>query len=149
MYEHPMKRAGISMSRILYSNTRMVQNGFPKTRDSKMNKFDLGFKFRTYNMGKVTSTKSKYLFLLFSILTDLVLVVFSNEDMDEAFPPKHVQAWATLNVAILNSYNTSLNPNLFHVLGFYSAANRKELELQKISLKLKVCLTSIIYLITT
>lgn len=69
--------------------------------------------------------------------------------MDEAFPPKHTQAWATLNEAILDSYNTSLNPNLFHVLGFYSAANRKELELQKIILKLKVCLTSIIYLITT
>ena len=60
MYEHPMKRAGISMSRILYSNTRMVSKGFPATRDSKMDKFSLAFKFRTYTNGKVTSTKSKF-----------------------------------------------------------------------------------------
>lgn len=91
MYEHPMKRAGISMSRILYSNTRMVQHGFPATRDSKMNKFDLSFKFRTYSNGKVTSTKSKSKALLLTILTYLVYVVFSNNEMDEAFPPKFTQ----------------------------------------------------------
>ena len=86
-----MKRAGISMSRILYSNTRMVQQGFPATRDSKMDKYSLGFKFRTYNMGKVTSTKSKYFPFLLTILTYLVFVVFSNTDMDECFPPKFSQ----------------------------------------------------------
>jgi hypothetical protein len=59
MYEHPMKRAGISMCRILYSNTKMVSAGFPPTRDSKMDKYSLGFKYRTYSNGKVTFTKSK------------------------------------------------------------------------------------------
>jgi hypothetical protein len=91
MYEHPMKRAGISMSRILYSNTRMVAQGFPATRDSKMDKYSLGFKFKTYSMGKVTSTKSKYFPFLLTILTYLVFVVFSNTDMDECFPPKFSQ----------------------------------------------------------
>jgi hypothetical protein len=91
MYEHPMKRAGISMSRILYSNTRMVSKGFPATRDSKMDKFSLAFKFRTYANGKVTSTKSKFQSFVLPILTYLVYVVFSNNDMDDAFPPKFTQ----------------------------------------------------------
>ena len=30
MYEHPIKRAGLSMNRIVFSNTKMVMNGFPK-----------------------------------------------------------------------------------------------------------------------
>ena len=59
MYEHPIKRAGLSMSRILYSNTRMVAAGFPKTRDSKMDKFSLSFKYKTYVDGKTTSQRSK------------------------------------------------------------------------------------------
>jgi len=29
MYEHPIKRAGLSMNRIIYSNTKMVFQGFP------------------------------------------------------------------------------------------------------------------------
>lgn len=59
MYEHPIKRAGLSMSRILFSNTMMVAKGFPKTHDSKINKYVLSFKFKTYENGKTASTKSK------------------------------------------------------------------------------------------
>lgn len=126
MYEHPMKRAGISMSRILYSNTRMVAPGFPATRDSKMDKFSLGFKFRTYTNGKVTSTKSKYRPFLLSILTYLVYVVFSNHDMDEAFPPKFVQLWAHYEVAPLHFNDFTLshsNVALMHT----HAANKSEI----------------------
>lgn len=53
MYEHPIKRAGLSMNRILYSNTKMVLQGFP---DAKAQQFDLAFKMRTFTNGKATST---------------------------------------------------------------------------------------------
>ena len=56
MYEHPIKRAGLSMNRILYSNTKMVLQGFP---DFKPQQFDLGFKYKTYENGKVVDTKCK------------------------------------------------------------------------------------------
>ena len=56
MYEHPMKRAGLSMNRILYSNTKMVLPGFTH---AKPQQFDLGFKYRTYENGKVSSTRCK------------------------------------------------------------------------------------------
>ena len=56
MYEHPIKRAGLSMNRILFSNTRMVMQGFPGLNNQQ---FDLHFKYRTYESGKVTSVKCK------------------------------------------------------------------------------------------
>lgn len=56
MYEHPIKRAGLSMNRILFSNTRMVLQGFPKF---DVQQFDLHFKYRTYDNGKVTNIKCK------------------------------------------------------------------------------------------
>lgn len=56
MYEHPIKRAGLSMNRIIFSNTRMVASGFPKLNQQQ---FDLSFKFRTYENAKVVSTKCK------------------------------------------------------------------------------------------
>ena len=59
MYEHPIKRAGLSMSRILFSNTRMVAQGFPVTRDQKIKKYALSFKFKTYENGKPLSVKGK------------------------------------------------------------------------------------------
>jgi len=69
MYEHPIKRAGLSMSRILFSNTRMVAVGFPATRDVKINKYQLSFKFKTYENGKPVTQK-----------------VFSTDNLDEALP---------------------------------------------------------------
>ena len=56
MYEHPIKRAGLSLNRIIYSNTRMVFQGFP---GADAQKFNLGFKYRTFEAGKVTSVKCK------------------------------------------------------------------------------------------
>lgn len=57
MYEHPMKRAGLSMNRILFSNTRMVQQGFPKLDQTKMG---IHYKLRTFSQGKqVGSSISK------------------------------------------------------------------------------------------
>ena len=56
MYEHPIKRAGLSMNRILYSNTKMVMQGFPAL---KQQQFNLSFKFKTYENGKIASIKRK------------------------------------------------------------------------------------------
>jgi hypothetical protein len=82
MYEHPIKRAGLSMSRILFSNTRMVAVGFPATRDVKINKYQLSFKFKTYENGKPVTQKGK---LHMCSLTKSSLV-FSTDNLDEALP---------------------------------------------------------------
>jgi hypothetical protein len=68
MYEHPIKRAGLSFNRILFSNTRMVGPGFP-TYDAQ--KFNLGFKYRTFEAGKVTSVKW-----------------YTSQDLDEVLPAR-------------------------------------------------------------
>ena len=52
MYEAAIKRAGLSMNRILFSNTKMVQAGFPKA-DKKQ--FDLSFRYKTFEESKETS----------------------------------------------------------------------------------------------
>jgi len=52
MYEAPIKRAGLSMNRILFSNTKMVAAAFPKTRDTKINKYSLSFKFKVFENGR-------------------------------------------------------------------------------------------------
>lgn len=68
MYEHPIKRAGLSLNRIIYSNTRMVMQGFPNLNAQQMN---LSFKYRTYDLGKVTSMK-----------------YFTSEDLDDVLPSR-------------------------------------------------------------
>ena len=59
MYEHPIKRAGLSFNRILYSNTKMVYRGFPKVDAGK---FDLHFRYRVFEAGKQKSSQSKFVF---------------------------------------------------------------------------------------
>jgi len=56
MYEHPIKRAGLSLNRIIYSNTRMVYEGFPNLQKQQ---FNLSFKYRVYDAGKVTQQRCK------------------------------------------------------------------------------------------
>jgi len=56
MYEHPIKRAGLSINRIIFSNTRMVMAGFPNLQAQQ---FNLSFKYRTYDQGKIVATKCK------------------------------------------------------------------------------------------
>ena len=52
MYEAAIKRAGLSMNRIIYSNTKMLFAGFPEA-DPK--RFDLSFRYKTFEEGKETS----------------------------------------------------------------------------------------------
>ena len=61
MYEHPIKRAGLTFNRILFSNTKMVYQGFPNV---DANKFDLHFKYRTFENGKQKSAARKSLFVI-------------------------------------------------------------------------------------
>jgi len=53
MYEHPIKIAGLSMNRILYSNTKMVMAAFPQ---AKTQQFNLSFKYRRFENGKAVKT---------------------------------------------------------------------------------------------
>ena len=54
MYEHPIKRAGLTFNRILFSNTKMVQPCFTSLTADK---FKITFKYKTYENGKETSRK--------------------------------------------------------------------------------------------
>ena len=53
MYEHPIKRAGLSFNRILFSNTNSVKYCFAgNVKGSKTNRFDLSFMLRKFENGK-------------------------------------------------------------------------------------------------
>ena len=53
MYEHPMKRAGLTFNRILFSNTKMVLPCFQNTEG----KYRLQYKMKFYEAGKETHRK--------------------------------------------------------------------------------------------
>ena len=67
MYEHPIKRAGLTFNRILFSNTRMVSPCFP----GQDGKYRLAFKMKFYENGKETSRK-----------------IISSSNLDEIFPSR-------------------------------------------------------------
>ncbi len=67
MYEHPIKRFGLSMNRIVYANSKMVNAGFPVKKDS--NRMGITFRMRTFSAGRATSNR-----------------VFHTEDLDELLP---------------------------------------------------------------
>jgi len=67
MYEHPIKRAGLSFNRILFSNTKMVQNCFPKSVSTRYN---LSFVMKSYENGKMSKMEE-----------------FTSADLDNVFPP--------------------------------------------------------------
>jgi len=56
MYEHPIKRAGLSFNRILFSNTQMVRACFP---GSAANRYDLKFLMKTYENGREAKREGK------------------------------------------------------------------------------------------
>ena len=55
-FNHPIRYVGISMNRIMLSNTKTVMAGFPSAKEQQ---FDLSFKYRTYVNGKAADTKCK------------------------------------------------------------------------------------------
>jgi len=58
MYEHPIKRAGLSFNRILFSNTKMVSQCFP---NSVASRYNLAFTMKTYENGKEVKRECKYI----------------------------------------------------------------------------------------
>ena len=67
MYEHPMKRAGLTFNRILFSNTKMVVPCFSQQEG----KYRLQFKMKFYDAGKESSRK-----------------ILSSNNLDEIFPSR-------------------------------------------------------------
>ena len=70
MYEHPIKRFGLSMNRIIYSNTKMVHAGFPKKEG--INYMGIEYKYRTFSSGKAVTSK-----------------IYTDENLDEVLPSRH------------------------------------------------------------
>ncbi len=68
MYEHPIKRAGLTFNRILLSNTKMA---LPAFQGDNAGKFRLQFKMKFYEGGKEVNRK-----------------VYSSSNMDEIFPSR-------------------------------------------------------------
>lgn len=56
MYEHPIKRAGLTMNRIVYSNTKMLMSGQPRYNPQQ---FVLSFKHKTFENGKAVKIQRK------------------------------------------------------------------------------------------
>jgi len=56
MYEHPIKRAGLTFNRILFNNTRVLQPAFPTKTQNTMK---VHFKIRTYENGKEVQRNCK------------------------------------------------------------------------------------------
>ncbi len=67
MYEHPIKRAGLTFSRILYSNTKAIQVGFPEVN---YNKFSFSYSEKLFKQGKMTKNE-----------------LVTSENLDKVFPP--------------------------------------------------------------
>ena len=55
-FTYPIKYTGISMNRIMFSNTRVAVPAFP---DAKEQQFELSFRYKTYLNGKSNSSKCK------------------------------------------------------------------------------------------
>eukprot|EP00354_Favella_ehrenbergii_P004492 CAMPEP_0170451946 /NCGR_PEP_ID=MMETSP0123-20130129/1019_1 /TAXON_ID=182087 /ORGANISM="Favella ehrenbergii, Strain Fehren 1" /LENGTH=75 /DNA_ID=CAMNT_0010713809 /DNA_START=24 /DNA_END=251 /DNA_ORIENTATION=- len=72
MYEQPIKRAGLSMNRILYSNTKMVMGGFPQAKPAQ---FNLSFKYKVFENGVTMSTK-----------------FFTANDLDDVLPARNTSS---------------------------------------------------------
>jgi hypothetical protein len=56
MYEHPIKRAGLTMNRIVYSNTKMLMSGQPRFNPQQ---FVLSLKHKTFENGKAVKIQCK------------------------------------------------------------------------------------------
>lgn len=63
MYEHPIKRFGLGMNRIIYSNTMMVREGMPVISSASAKTVDIysiQMRYRTFAAGKMVTSKGKF-----------------------------------------------------------------------------------------
>jgi hypothetical protein len=68
MYDHPIKRAGLTFNRILFSNTKALLPCFPAGSDIK---FKIHYKVKYFEAGKETYRK-----------------YFTQEHLDDLFPSR-------------------------------------------------------------
>ena len=68
MYEHPMKRAGLTFNRILFSNSKKVLPAFGQGAELK---YKLQFKQKFFEGGKESSRR-----------------YVTSSNLDEVFPPR-------------------------------------------------------------
>jgi hypothetical protein len=68
MYDHPIKRAGLTFNRILYSNTRMVAPCFPAGVEQRLK---IQYKIKFFDNGKETLRK-----------------YYTHKNLDELFPAR-------------------------------------------------------------
>lgn len=70
MFEHPIKRAGLSMNRIIFSNTQMIVPCLPN-QDTLAMRFGVGYRIKHFENGKEISRKD-----------------VTSKDLDELFPSR-------------------------------------------------------------
>ncbi len=83
MYEHPIKRAGLSFNRILFSNTRAVQNSFTASNPLR---FQLTYMVKKYDNGKEIERHSKIFFSFHLFIHDFFSIAYSSDDLDAVMP---------------------------------------------------------------
>ena len=84
MYEHPIKRAGLSFNRILFSNTKMVSTCFPS---SVATRYNLSFNMKSYENGKEVKRVRKLTKMEPFLIRFLFHIDFTSEDLDDVLPP--------------------------------------------------------------
>ncbi len=72
MYDHPIKRAGLTFNRILYSNTVMALPGLPAGTENRLR---VNYKVKYYDLGKEVNRK-----------------YFNSKSLDEIFPTRRLSA---------------------------------------------------------
>lgn len=68
MYDHPIKRAGLTFNRILFSNTRMVVPALPSGNEFR---YKIHFKLKQFDNGREINRK-----------------YCVTEQLDDLFPPR-------------------------------------------------------------
>ena len=89
MYEHPIKRAGLTMNRIIYSNSKILMTGQPKFNPQQ---YILAFKNKTFENGKAVKIQGKSSCLkpwhFFGYELANFILVFTSDQLDDVLPAR-------------------------------------------------------------
>ena len=84
MYEHPIKRAGLSFNRILFSNTKMVSTCF---QGSPATRYNFSFNMKSFENGKEVKRVRKLTIKTHFNLFFPSHIDFTSADLDDVLPP--------------------------------------------------------------
>ena len=89
MYEHPIKRAGLTMNRIIYSNSKILMTGQPKFNPQQ---YILAFKHKTFENGKAVKIQGNSSCLkpwhFFGYELANFILVFTSDQLDDVLPAR-------------------------------------------------------------